>query len=156
MTLEERPQPKGSIVLKIIIVLLAGILVWVIYEPYAYMEQEAVFKRESRLRMADIRQAELLYLDHHGRYTASLDSLIEFIKTDSTIAATMDSIFKPLSGGSFVPESLKYSPKSHRPYSLQVDDTSAVKKYYLEDPDGYGTIGSLEDEAKVNKASWEE
>lgn len=156
MALDERPRPKGSIVLKIIIVVLVGVLIWVIYEPYAYMEEEAGYKRESRLRMANIRQAQLLYMDGHRRYTGDLDSLIGFIKGDSTIAAQMDSIFKPLSIGSFSPESLEYSPKSHRPYKLAVDDSSTVKKYLLEDPDGYGFIGSLTDDQKVNKASWEE
>ncbi|MEE9225852.1 MAG: hypothetical protein V3U68_06640 [Bacteroidota bacterium] len=156
MALEERRQPKGSIVLKIVIVVLVAVLVWVIYEPYAYMKQESAFKLESRLRMVNIRQAELLYLNRNGRYSSNLDSLILFIKTDTAIAARMDSIFKPLSDGTFNPEFLKYTPKSHRSYNIQVDDTSAVKKYFLEDPDGYGTIGSLDDEKKVNKASWEE
>ena len=41
-------------------------------------------------------------------------------------------------------------------YKLAVDDSSTVKKYLLEDPDGYGSIGSLTDDQKVNKASREE
>jgi hypothetical protein len=28
-------------------------------------------------------------------------------------------------------------------------------RYYLEDPDGYGTIGSLDTDALKNTASWE-
>ncbi len=156
MALEERPQPKGSVILKIIIVLLVAILVWVIYEPYTIMKQELVFREESRLRMENLRQAELLHLDRFGLYISNLDSLIHFIKTDPDISANLDSIFKPLSEGTFSVDSLKYTPKSHRPYEIQVDDTSVVKKYLLEDPDGYGSIGSLDDDRKVNKASWEE
>ena len=155
MALEERPQPKGSIVLKIVIVVLVAVLVWVIYDPYARMEQELAFRKESRLRMVNLRQAQLLYLDRNGRYSANLDSLILFIKRDTAIVAITDSIFKPLADGTFNAESLKYAPKSHRPFSLEVDDTSVVKKYLLQDPDGYGTIGSLDDNSKVNKASWE-
>lgn len=156
MALQERPRPKGSIVLKSIIVVLVGVLVWVIYEPYTIMKQEEAFKEESRLRMVNIRQAELLHLDRHGLYSSNLDSLIHFIKTDSILSAKQDSIFEPHSDGTFNIDSLKYTPKSHRVYEIQVDDTSVVKKYLLKDPDGYGSIGSLDDDAKVNKASWEE
>jgi hypothetical protein len=35
-------------------------------------------------------------------------------------------------------------------------DTTVIKKYVVEDPDGYGSIGSLTDDSRVNKASWEE
>jgi len=83
--------------------------------------------------------------------------------------------FKPLLSGAFVPESLKWTPKSHSVYILKIDTAIVIDtvinrrgkitridttitfgtRYYLEDPDGYGSIGSLETDALKNTASWE-
>ena len=83
--------------------------------------------------------------------------------------------FKPLSDGKFTPDSLFRTPKSQRPFIVQID-TSVSKdtvinqrgqilrvntkkvigtRYYIEDPDGYGTIGSLDNDALKNTSSWE-
>jgi len=147
-------EAKGSIILKIIIVLLMAVLVYVIYEPYQIQAQEESYRSESRLRMVNIRAAQLQFIGQHGRYVSTLDSLVMFINTlpDSI----RSSAFLPLSGGTFTAELLLTSPKSNRPYVLVSVDTSAIKKYVLEDPDGYGSIGSLTDDARVNKASWED
>lgn len=148
-------EAHGSIVLKIIIALLIGILIYVIYEPYHIRQQEDIFKRESRTRMINIRTAQLAYIERFNRYTGSLDTLVQFIN-DSLLTVPSDRVvFKPLVSGPFVPESLKYAPRSHRPYVLTSIDTTRIMKYLLEDPDGFGTVGSLTDNSKINKASWE-
>jgi hypothetical protein len=149
-------EAKGSIVLKAVIVLLVAVLVYVIYEPYQIREQENTYRRESRLRMLNIRAAQLQYINRFFRYNTSLDSLVQFVH-DSLIAKnTGMEMFVPLSHGAFTPESLLHSPKSLRPYMLSVNDTSRIKKYLLECPDGYGSIGSVDDDMRVNKASWED
>jgi hypothetical protein len=39
---------------------------------------------------------------------------------------------------------------------VRIDTTIAIgSRYYLEDPDGYGTIGSLDNDALRNTSSWE-
>jgi hypothetical protein len=39
---------------------------------------------------------------------------------------------------------------------LRVDSTVTIGNlYYIEDPDGYGTIGSIDNDALKNTASWE-
>ncbi len=171
----------------VVIVVLSYILIEVaIIQPREIMRKERYFKKESRIRMDDIRQAEILWQKEKGYYTDNLDSLIEFVKTDSTVMKVMtgiDSITKKptnpfkalLSVGQFVPESLAHSPKSLRPYLLQVDssveyDTTVNRRgkiikidtiqtfghrYYLEDKDGYGSIGDLYNNASLNTASWE-
>ncbi|HAL56037.1 MAG TPA: hypothetical protein DCP63_06085 [Bacteroidetes bacterium] len=150
-------QAKGSIVLKTIIVLLVGVLIWVLYEPYQVREREEYCKKESRIRLQNIRTAQLRYIENHGRYADSIATLVDFIKqslaSDTTWSASM---FKPLLSGAFVPESLLNSPKSWKPYAITAVDTTAIKKYLVEDPDGYGSIGSLTDDSKINKASWED
>jgi hypothetical protein len=149
-------ESKGSPILKAIIVILVGVLIYVLYEPYQIRQREEMFKKESRLRMMNIRAAQLAYISEHGRYCSSVDSLVSFIKEKLQAGTLEAAVFKPLTHGSFEPDSLLHSPKSQRPYSLQTVETTVIKKYLLEDPDGYGSIGSLTDDTRVNKASWEE
>lgn len=156
-----------------------------IIQPNKVVTAERFFKKESRLRMNDIRQAEILWQVQHNRFTDNLDSLVHFIKTDSMVHKIMTSIdtltkkpsnpFVKLSNGKFTPDSLFRTPKSHRFYILKVDtsrsidttinrrgkiikiDTSYIigTRYLLKDPDGYGKIGSLTSDALKNTASWE-
>jgi len=156
-----------------------------IIDPTDYVETEKANKTETRLRMDNIKEAEILWQKKYGRFTPNLDSLILFIKyspfVDSVVNAfdslTMKSAnpFKKLSNGEFTPDSLQWSSKTHTPFILQIDTSVAVdtvinrrgkitridssivygNRYYLEDPNGYGTIGSLDNDALKNTASWE-
>ncbi|MCK7528679.1 MAG: hypothetical protein MZV64_69545 [Ignavibacteriales bacterium] len=39
---------------------------------------------------------------------------------------------------------------------LRVEKYTVIgKRYFIEDPDGYGTVGSLNDDALKNTSSWE-
>ncbi len=104
--------------------------------------------------MLNIRQGQLLHIGAYGHYATHLDSLVAFIRTrpDSVVAV----YFQPLTFTGFVPESLLHTPKTWRPYQLTAVDTTVIKKYVVADPDGYGSIGSLTDDQRVNKASWEQ
>ncbi len=150
-----QPKPKGSIILKIVIVLLFGVLVYTIWEPFEIIKTQEQQRTESRLRMANIRNAQMFYFTQYQTYQKDLDSLVYWIQTDSLAVAKRDSLFKPLITGVFEPESLKYSPRSHEQYALAVDDTSTTHRYFLECPDGYGFVGSLEDVSQLHRASWE-
>jgi hypothetical protein len=169
-----------------IIVVLVVVLVKVaIIDPKAVVEKEKYYKNESHLRMKNIKEAEILWNKKYGHFTGNLDTLINFVKTDpmvDSIENAFDSLsrrpanpFVPLTSGKFTPDSLYRTPKSHRPYILQVDTSLSIdtvygrrkrvervdstlilgNRYYLEDPDGYGSIGSLESDALKNTASWE-
>ncbi len=170
-----------------VIVILVFILVKVaIIDPNDIMEKENYYKTESRLRMKDIKEGEIIYFKKHNKFTGNLDSLVNFIKTSPLVDSAMSAYdtlthksanpFANLSTGKFTPDSLLRSPKSNQPYTLEVDTSVSVDtvvnrygritkidttkkigtKYYLEDPDGYGTIGSLTNEALKNTASWEQ
>ncbi len=149
-------QAKGSPILKGVIVLLFGILIYVLYEPYQIREREENNKKESRARLVNIRAAQLLYISDHGSYAPSIDSLVAFIKGKIASGTVPEDTFKPLVFSPFSPDSLLHTPGSWRPYSVISVDTTVIKKYFAEDPDGYGSIGSLTDDSRVNKASWEE
>ncbi len=165
------------IILVLIIVGLTYLLIQVaILEPQRVLVQEQFFKEESRIRMSNIKQLELLYKEKFGKYTDSFDSLFNLFKSTPAISEKVDSLFKPSKYGLFVLDSLKWSPKSHREYILKIDstmqvdsvftktgrflrmDTTIVKGeiYYVECPDGYGSIGDLSNPAKVNSTSWGE
>jgi hypothetical protein len=169
-----------------LIVILIIILVKVaIIDPKQIIDEQKFNKEESRLRMHNLKEAEILYEKKFGRFSGSLDSLVNFVKNDKMVDSIMtavDSItkrssnpFKKLSNGEFTPDSLYRTPGSHQEYIVKIDtsmsedtvinrrgrivriDTTAVigSRYYIEDPDGYGTIGSLDNDALKNTASWE-
>lgn len=170
----------------VVIVALVILLINVaVIEPNEVVKMEKYYKTESRLRMDNIRQAEILWEDRYGKYSDNLDSLVTFISSDSMILKMMTEIdtltnrpknpFKNLTSGVFTPESLFLSPKTFQPYMLSVDtsvsydtvldrrgrfrsvDTTTVigTRYLIEDPDGYGKIGDLYSDALKNTASWE-
>lgn len=178
MSTSHKSEPAYiHIILMLIIVGLTYLLIQVaILEPQQILEQERYFKEESRLRMQNIKQLEILYKEKFGKYTDSFDSLFALYLKDPNIQSKTDSLFRVLKSGSFVLDSLRWSPKSHTPYILKVDSTLQAdsvftrtgrflridstivigETYYLECPDGYGSIGDLSNPAKVNQTSWGE
>lgn len=187
------------VVLWVVIFILVYVLIRVAYiEPVAVVESEKYNKSESRARMDNLRQAQMLWEDKHGSYTDNLDSLVYFLKNDSSVVKVIngtDTItmrstnpFVALQSERLtentdtieyftqtVPELITKSPKSNQQYILQIDTTTSVDtvinrrgnivkidtltemgtRYYIEDPDGYGSIGDVYSDALKNTASWE-
>jgi hypothetical protein len=169
-----------------VIVILAVVLIKVaILDPKEIVEQEKHYRTESRLRMKNIKEAEILWQEKYGKFTNNLDSLIYFIKNDPMVDSVVNAIdsvtkkpanpFIPLAQGEFIADSLFRTPKSQQPYLVQIDTTTNVDTvvnrqgkllridstlvigslYYIEDPDGYGSVGSLDNQALKNTVSWE-
>lgn len=126
-------------VLYVVILVLVFILVQVaIIQPEEVVAREKYFKYESRARMSNLREAEILFQKKKGYYTDNLDSLITFLKTEQVVIDLMtkpDSItkkiknpFKELTSAVFSPkvaDSLRRSPKSYQLFKIAVD-TSEV------------------------------
>ncbi len=173
-------------ILYVIIAILVVVLVKVaIIDPSNIVQQETHYRTESRLRMKDLKEAEILWNKIHGKFTGNIDSLINFVKTSSYVDSVMHSTdtsnnkstnpFLALSNGQFTPDSLYRTPKSNRPYELKIDTSVSVDTvvnrfgkiiridsnnvsgtmYYINDPDGYGSIGSTTNLALKNTVSWE-
>lgn len=173
-------------ILYTVIVLLVALLVKVaIIDPKEEVASEKFNKTESRLRMKNLKEAQILWEKKFGKFTSSLDSLVNFIKNDPMVQKVrtgFDSLskrptdpFVSLSHGEFTPDSLFRTPKSWQFFVMQIDTSEQVdtvvnqqgkvlrvekytvigKRYMIEDPDGYGTVGSLMDDALKNTASWE-
>lgn len=156
-----------------------------IIDPTEYIQSENYYRTESHLRMDNIRQAQIQWEKQNESYSDNLEQLISFVKTDSNVKNLIEGIdsltnrstnpFKNLTSGSFEPDSIMFSPKSNSPFILAVDTTTTIDTvinrrgrivridtntvigdlYYVESPDGYGTIGDLKNKALKNTASWE-
>lgn len=125
-------------ILYVIIAVLVFVLIQVaIISPQEHIEQENFYRTESRARMLNLREAQILWKEKHGQYTDNLDSLITFIQTDTMVTNLMGQVdtltnrskypFDPLpSIGEFAAESLYWSPKTHTRYVLQVDTTTEL------------------------------
>ncbi|RPI68505.1 MAG: hypothetical protein EHM47_14435 [Ignavibacteriales bacterium] len=169
----------------VIVILIIVLIKVAIIDPKEIVSQEKFNRKESRLRMTNLKEAEILYERKYGRFTDNLDTLINFIKHDPMVDSLMTAIdsmtmrsanpFKPLSTGDFTPDSLYRTPGSKEKYIvkidtsmvvdtvvnqrgrvLRVDSTTTIGSLYLiEDPDGYGSIGSIDNDAYKNTSSWE-
>ncbi|MDZ7402999.1 MAG: hypothetical protein ONB41_02665 [candidate division KSB1 bacterium] len=88
---------KGSILYKILIVVLAAALVVAIVYPKKIWDDEAAHQALCRERMADLYNAELQYRNFNDRFTASSAAVIEFIQSDPRYLRRLDSlIVQPL------------------------------------------------------------
>ena len=173
-------------ILYVVIAILAVILIKVaIIDPKEIVSVEKYNKTESRLRMDNLKEAEILWEQKFGNFTDDLEGLVQFIEQDpfvDSVVNAFDSLtmrpadpFNPLTHGEFTIDSLMRTPRSGLLYVLQIDtsisydttinrrgnitkiDTTTTlgTRYYIEDPDGYGSVGSLVSDALKNTASWE-
>jgi hypothetical protein len=134
---------------------LTALLIYVIWEPGQVLAKIDAYKWESRARMTALRTAEVQHFKGTGRYARDLDSLLTYVR-DSIPAERRDSLFTKLRFTRFRLDSLRNSPMGHLPYQLLVNDTSAIHRYTITCPDGFGYIGSLSNPDEHNKASWEQ
>ena len=170
----------------VVIIILTVVLVQVaILEPTEITRQENYFKSESRLRMTNLKQAEILYENQYGKYSDNLDTLIHFIKNDTTVHALIVGVdtltkkstnpFVDLTNGVFSAESLYSSPRSGNFFKVQVDTllevdtvinrrgkivkidstTTIGTRYIIESPDSKDKIGDIYSDALKNTSSWE-
>jgi hypothetical protein len=184
MNLRSEPWYIHGILYAIIFILAYVLIRVAIIEPTDILEKEKYFKEEGRVRMINLKEAQILWQQKKGKFTDNLDSLINFISSDyvQKIRAQVDTLthkskdpFKVLTSGEFTPESLFFSPKSHSRFIVQIDtsvqrdtvidrtgrivkiDSSRVigTRYVIQNPDSKDKIGDLYSEALKNTASWE-
>lgn len=196
MALKSEPWYIHLILYAVIAVLVFILVQVAIIQPADIVQKEEYYQKESRLRMKNIKEAEILWNRKYNRFTNDIDSLVSFLKNDPSVREVItgvDTLTKKKTNPfvsllstpaiqdtvnyftDVMPDSLKRAPKSFRPYILQIDtsitqdtvinqsgrvlrvDTTRKigTRYYLEDPDGYGTVGDLYQDALKNTASWE-
>ena len=85
MAYKHSMQPKGSIVMKILIGLLIIVLVVSVLYPDKLWQKHDELMADSRERMDNLNQVVQRFHSVNGSYIADLDSLLSFIDTDSII-----------------------------------------------------------------------
>lgn len=157
MNIEKRNQIL-SIVLAVIIVVLGYFVYHAIVDPYEeVLERERTTERV-RHQLLNVRDAIDYYRNDKGNYPPTeggLDSLVAFLKTDSVMVAQGDSLFQPLGGGDYNPDSIIYSPRPpHKKFEYALNDTIRPQIYELRDPDTDDKIGDLKRTTLLKAASW--
>lgn len=181
----------------LIVILIALLVKVAVLDPKEIVLDEKYHRTESRLRMKNLIEAEILWQKKYGSFTDNLDSLIAFVKYNPTVDSIRkavdsvrigsDSIYlrssdpfsslidKNFRKIGFVADSILRTPRSGSMYLVQIDTTTSVdtvvnqrgkvlrvdsnivigSTYYIEDPDGYGTVGDVKNQALKNTASWD-
>jgi len=145
-------QTALQVVLAIAILGLTYFLYESITAPYEAVERQKEVTEMTRTRMNEVRSAMIEFQRANGRYVTTLDSLVLWLQTDSTMMASADSLF----GAGFMSDSLPFSPRTGNMFELAINDTSRTNTYRLSDPDSDDYIGTLSgDITELNAASWE-
>lgn len=148
-----------SIVLAVVIVGLGYYLYRSIHDPYqAVLEREAMTERV-RHRMSLVRDALREYEQRYDEFPPTeggLDTLVQWVRTDSLISRQADSLFAFMPPSSYHPDSLVISPRPpHNRFEYTLNDTLRPPIYLLQDPDSEDNIGDLTNTTELNAASWE-
>lgn len=159
MDVEKRNQII-SLVLGIAIIALGWWLYRSIVDPYQEVIEREQMTKEVRQQMGYIRDALVIYERDKGNFPPTeggLDSLVQYLKTDSMMVADGDSLFRPMNpNDNYNPDSLIYSPRPpHNQFQYTLNDTLRPQIYLLEDPDSEDRVGSLEQTTMLNAGSWE-
>jgi hypothetical protein len=91
------PIPKGSIIFKILIVILAAVLVFVIYFPSKMWKYQVREENECRFRMMALTEVQYRYFLKNKMYADSLEKLQKFLTDNPQEAALLDTIITEVS-----------------------------------------------------------
>ncbi len=147
-----------SVVLGIIIIFLGWILVRSIVLPYQEVEEREAMTERVRERMLNVRDALIRYERENEQFPPTeggLDSLMTFVRTDSTMQAVSDSLFQAEPSHTFKLDSLIYSPRTpHEMFEYTLNDTINPPIYLLKDPATDDKIGSVTTTTMRNSPNW--
>ena len=75
-----KPSPKGSPILKLIILILIGILFLALYIPSKMWKEEATRTNIGRQRIEDVYRASQRFTAVNKYYTPNLEDILNFIR----------------------------------------------------------------------------
>lgn len=146
-----------TIVLGIVILGLSYWLYDSLVTPYQEVKEREAMTEKVRQRLVDTKDALIQYQTRKETFPPTeggLDSLVNFLKTDSLMIAMGDSLFGT-TFDVFNPDSLVYSPRPPYPkFEYTLNDTLRPQIYLLEDPGSDDSIGSLERTTMRNAPNW--
>lgn len=146
-----------SIIFGIIIIFLAYWLYDSIVTPYQTVIQKQEMTNRVRTRMLTLKDALVQYESKYGHFPPTeggLDSVVLYLKTDSTMLAIGDTLFALKPPSVYAPDSLIVTPRSGSRFTYTLNDTLRPPLYLLEDPDTDDKVGSLERTTMRNAPNW--
>ncbi len=151
---------KRNNIISLVLILVILALSYVLYDSIVTPWQTQVAKQKVtdsvRLRMTLVRDALVAYQakDKNGKFPTSLDSLVNFLKTDSLMLAKGATLYAE-PGREYFPDSLIFSPRPpHSRFEYSVNDTIRPPLYQLKDPNSDDVIGDLVKITLLNAPSW--
>jgi hypothetical protein len=146
-----------SIVLFVIVVALSYLLYRSLTDPYKAVIAEQEMTENVRHRMELVRDALVLYNSREGEYPPTengLNTLVEWVQSDSLVSVQADSLFAFLPPDTFVADQLIVSPRTDSTFIYTLNDTLRPNIYLLEDPDSEDQIGDLRRTTMLNAPNW--
>ena len=146
-----------SVVLGIVIIALSWLLYDSIVTPYQEVKQREAETERVRHRMLTLKDALVQYDSRFGHFPPTdggLDSLVNYLATDSLMIAMGDTLFRQLEPLQYSPESLIIAPRSGERFTYTHVDTTRPPLYLLEDPDSDDQVGSLNRTTMRNAPNW--
>ncbi|MEX0646384.1 MAG: hypothetical protein WEA56_07530 [Balneolaceae bacterium] len=147
-----------TIALGILILFLGWYLYRSIVDPYQEVIEENEMVERERHRMELVRDVLVQYRTRRGSFPPTeggLDSLVQFLQTDSLAVAQGESLFAFLPPSTYSPDSLIYSPRPpHNRFEYTLNDTIRPQMYLLENPGSDDRIGDLERTTLLNAPNW--
>lgn len=153
-------ESRNNILTIILGLIIIGLTFWLydsLVTPYKQVKEQQALKEQVRQRLLDTKDALIQYQTRNENFPPTeggLDSLVNFLKTDSMMIVMGDSLF----GRTFDvynPDSLVYSPRPPYPkFEYTLNDTLRPNIYLLEDPGSNDAIGSLERTTMRNAPNW--
>ena len=146
-----------SLVLGIIIIFLSWWLYDSIVTPYQTVERRKAETQQVRTRLLSVKDALVQYASKYGHFPPTeggLDSVVNYLKTDSMMIAMGDTLFRQQPPLVYNPDSIVYSPRTGAKFNYTVNDTIRPPLYLLEDPDTDDAVGSLSRTTMRNAPNW--
>lgn len=155
MDIDTRNRVIGA-VLWVVIFGLGYLLFDSIYSPYQQVLEQRKEQQMVRDRMESVRDALIAYQRANEQFPESLDGLVDFLKTDSTMIAQRDSLFAKPTTIPFDVDRFTYTTReTGNRFEYSRNDTLRPQIYLLQDPDSGDRIGSMERTTLLNASNWD-
>ncbi|MEX0609455.1 MAG: DUF350 domain-containing protein [Balneolaceae bacterium] len=153
-------EQRNKILTLVLGLVIIGLSYWLydsLVTPYKVVEERRAETEQVRNRMLDVKDALIQYETRNDEFpptNGGLDSLVNFLKSDSMMVAKGDTLFGR-TFDVFNPDSLVFSPRPpHNKFEYALNDTLRPNIYLLEDPDTDDAVGSLERTTMRNAPNW--
>ncbi|MFU8812974.1 MAG: hypothetical protein ACNA78_08395 [Balneolaceae bacterium] len=147
-----------TIGLGVLILVFSYILYRSLVDPYQEVLQEREMVERERHRMERVRDVLVQYRTRRGNFPPTeggLDSLIQFLKTDTLMVERGDDLFAFMPPSEYNPDSLVFSPRPpHTRFEYTLNDTIRPQLYLLTNPGSNDRIGDLERTNMLNAPNW--